>query len=134
MSGLVTNEGELIALRYITGAVASTEGLVLKLFQNNLTPTEGTLTGALTEATFTGYAAAPLTSWTFTAGEEPVAEHPLVDFTSTIDQTAQIVYGYYIVQAGSGSLVFVERFPLPVQISFVGDTVRVQPRLVGRGE
>lgn len=134
MTGLLVDGAELVALRYMTGNVASTERLVLKLYKNDRTPSESDTAGDYTEATFTGYVQEVLTTWTFTAGSSPFAEHAEVEFVSTIAQPAQSVYGYYIVRETTGDLVAAERFPLaPITVQNVGEAFKVTPKITAGG-
>ena len=66
MALVVVNNGESIALQYLTNKAATPENLVLRLFTSNTTPAETDTAGTYTEASGSGYAAITLTgaSWT----------------------------------------------------------------------
>ena len=128
MALLVRNTGENLVVGMIVNKTAP-ENLVLKLFKSNTTPAEGDTAATYTEADFTGYSSATLTgaSWTVTADTAAYAQQ---SFTSSATQTLQNVYGYYLVQATSGVLIWAERFSdAPYAISNNGDVIRVTPTI-----
>ena len=130
MALLLPNNGEGDALAAIVGKAAA-ENLVLRLYTNDITPSETDTTATYTEATFTGYAAITLTasSWTVTEGEPGNAAYPQQTFTSSADQSPQSVYGYYFTRVTSGRLAWAERFPSgPYVIANNGDNVKVTPK------
>lgn len=110
----------------------------LKLYTNNVT---SSLTAAqidaldetdFTEATFTGYSAATLTggSWTVTGGNPTSAVYAQQTFTSSADQTAQDVYGYFVVRASDGAAIYFEQFTDgPYTVEFNADNIKVTPRI-----
>lgn len=131
MALLVTNEGEVIALKALLNHTAG-QNLVLKLFKSNTTPAEADTAGTYTEADFTGYSAVTLTgsSWTVTPGAPSSASYAQQTFTSSADQSAQNVYGYFLVQTSSGTLVYAERFTgAPFVIQNNGDNIKVTPTI-----
>lgn len=109
----------------------------LKLYKNNVTSgltqvQKDALTEAnFTEATFTGYAAASLTggSWTTTAGNPCTGTYAVQTFTSSADQTAQPIYGYYVIRASDSKLEWFEDFSAPVTVQFINEFIKVTPRL-----
>ena len=103
----------------------------LKLFKSNTTPGEGDTAATYTVADFTGYANISLTGadWTITPGAPTAAAAPQQTFSSSADQAAQSVYGYYVVQAVSGLLMFAERFTDgPYVIANNGDQIKITPQ------
>ena len=132
----VTDEGEVIALKALLNHTAG-QNLVLKLYQNNITPADTDVAGTYTECTFTGYANVTLKggSWTVTPGAPAVASYAQQTFTSSADQAAQNVYGYFLTQLGSGTLVYAERFTgAPFVIQNLNDNIKVTPRLTAKDE
>jgi hypothetical protein len=128
MALLVPNTGENLVVGMIVNKTAP-ENLTLKLFKSNTTPAEGDTAATYTEADFTGYSAITLTgaSWTVTADTAAYAQQ---SFTSSANQTLQNVYGYFLVQATSGTLIWAERFTdAPYAISNNGDIIRVTPTI-----
>jgi hypothetical protein len=100
-----------------------------RLFKSNTTPAEGDTAATYTEADFTGYSAITLTgaSWTVTGD---TAAYVQQTFTSSANQTLQNVYGYFYVQATSGTLICAERFTdAPYAISNNTDNIKVTPSL-----
>lgn len=126
---LVPNPSETTMLEAILNKVAP-QNLVLRLFTNNVTPGESDLAATYTEAAGNGYAAQTLTaaSWTVVEGAPTEATHPEVTFSFT--GALGNVYGYYVTQAGSGKLMWAERFTgAPFNIANNGDQIRVTPKL-----
>jgi hypothetical protein len=122
--------GENIALEALTNKTAP-QNLVLRLFSNNITPSDTDTAGTYTEATFAGYAAITLTgaSWgaasagTITYGSQQT-------FTLSSTGTVENIYGYYVTQAVSGLLVYSERdgaAPFPITNS--GDNIKITPTI-----
>ena len=132
MAILVPDTGEVIALSYLTGKTGTTEALILRLFQNNITPAEADTAATYTQATFTGYVALTLTpaTWTVTGGAPTSAAYPQQSFTSTAGAQNQSIYGYYLVRATSLDLVYAERFSDgPYSIVNNGDAIKVTPTI-----
>jgi len=134
MALLVPDTGEVIALQYLVNKVATPENLVLKLFQNNITPAEGDVAATYTVATFTGYSNITLTgaSWTVTAGATgpSTASYAQQTFTSSANQATQQVYGYYLIRVSSLDLVYAERFSDgPYPITNNGDAIKITPTI-----
>ena len=130
MTLVVPNVGEGVALAAFLNKTAP-QDQVLKLFKNDVTPGEADTAATYTEATFTGYSSKPLTgaTWTVTPGAPSTASYPQQSFTSGADQTAQSIYGYYVVQATSGTLLWAERFTgAPYVIQNNGDAILVTPQ------
>ena len=130
MSGVLVNQGEVIMLEALINKAAG-EDLVLKLFQNDWTPGETDTEGDYVEADFSGYAAIPLdgASWTTTPGAPSQVTYAQQSFISDADQTLQPIYGYFLVQLGSGLLVAAERFASAFPLQNVDDTVKVTPKI-----
>lgn len=132
MTVVVPDVGEEVLLDAITSI-----NYTLRLFTNDVT--DGLTAGQIealdesdfTEATFTGYSAATLTggSWTTTQASPSTAVYAAQTFTSSADQTAQTLYGYYVVRASDGVLAWFEEFTAPLTVEFDGEAVKVTPRL-----
>lgn len=134
MAAVMVNQGEGLALEMIVNKTAA-ENLVLKLFKNDWTPAEGDDETDATEADFTGYSAKTLTgaSWTVTPGAPSIATYAQQEFASTANQTAQTIYGWYLIQTTSGKLMWAERFSASGEVSLNGHKIRVTPRITGAG-
>lgn len=131
MAGVLVNQGETIMLEAFANKTAP-QTLVLKLFKNNVTPGETDTEATYTEADFTGYASVSLTpgTWVTTAGAPSDISYPQQIFTSSAGAQNQNVYGYFIVQTGSGKLVAAERFADgPYNIVNNGDQIKVTPKI-----
>ena len=120
MAGLVPNAGEEIALdRFL-----KTSDETLKLYVNDYTPVEGSVAGDFTEMSTQGYAAKTLTAASWSSGA-------YAQQTWTFDGTggSTIVYGYFVIDAGSGTIMFAERFGTPPTIVNNGDQIKVTPTI-----
>lgn len=130
MALLFPNTGENIALEALVNKTAP-QNLVLKLFSSNTTPAEGDTAVTYTEATFAGYAAATLTgaSWN-AASAGSIAYSAQQTFTRSTTGTTENIYGYYVVQVTSGTLVYAERdVSAPFAVTNNGDTIKITPTI-----
>lgn len=133
MALLVPDVGEVRLLSYAVNKLTP-ENFTLKLYQNNITPGESDVAGTYTEATFTGYAATTLTGANFTVstvtGTTTATYSPNQVFTSTANQTTQLIYGYFVVGASSGILMWAEKFTDgPYAISVNGDSITITVKI-----
>lgn len=128
MALLVPNAAEDVMLQNILNKTAP-QNLKLKLYKNNITPGESDTEATYTEANFTGYADVTLTgaSWTITPGAPTLASYAQQTFTSTADQTAQSIYGVFVVQVTSGKLMWAERFANTYTIANNNDAILYTP-------
>ena len=131
MTGLLVALGELRMLELITNKLATTENLRLKLFKNDITPANGDLVAAYTEADFAGYSDIELlgANWVASGAGPSQLQYPQQSFIANADQTAQTIYGAYTIRATEGILVHTERFATPAVVQSNGDTVKVTPIL-----
>lgn len=132
MTLVVPNAGEVKSVGHILGKTAI-ENHTLKLYKNNITPAETDVAGTYTEATFSGYAAATLTgaSWTVTGGAPTEGVYAQQTFTSNADQAPETIYGYFVVGATSGTILYAERFAAPQVVQNNTDAIRVTPKFTG---
>lgn len=132
MSLVVCNQGTRLTLEAILNKTAP-QNLKLKLYVNDITPGVTTLETDFTEASFTGYAAITLAggSWTTAEANPSTASYAEQTFASSANQAAQIVYGYYLVQASSGKLIAAERFSASITIQKNGDAALFTPAMTG---
>jgi hypothetical protein len=128
--GLIPDADEVTWLKMVTNNTAPLN-VILKLYKNNYTPVAGSTEASFTEATFTGYSSIELAgaSWGFTQASPSHADYAQQTFTSSADQTAQTIYGYYLVQKTSGYIMGAEAFASPFTIANNGDTIKVTPVL-----
>lgn len=122
----VVNQGEEAFLDLVLAI-----GYTLRLFRNDATITETMTEAGLTEANFTGYSAVALTggAWTTTAGAPCTGAYAKQSFTSSADQSAQTIYGYYVTRTSDGALQWVEKFDAAVTIQFDLDRIDVTPQI-----
>jgi len=127
MPGLLVTQGEAIMLQALVNKQPG-QHLVLKLYQNDITPQKTQTEADYREADFAGYRAIPLVgaAWTSTGSRVTYAEQT---FESSADQDAQTIYGYYYVQAVSGKLIAPERFATAFKIQNAGDAIKITPVL-----
>lgn len=123
MAIVITDTGKQKALEYLVGKDTTTESLILKLYSNNYTPQMEDTADLYTEVTGNGYTSKALTTsdWSIAAGD---ALYPQQTWTFT--GAAGAIYGYYVVSATSGDLIFAERFSdAPYTIAVDGDIIKV---------
>ena len=129
MSLLVGDASEGIMLNYILNR-DTPEDLVIKLYGNNYTPIEGDLVGNYTEISGGGYSSVTFTpaNWAIVSGDPTVATYPRITWTFT--GPAGNVYGYYIVRATGGELMWAERFSNgPYNMQNPGDEIGFDPQI-----
>lgn len=109
--------------------------LTLKLYSNNVTPGASDTAATYTEVAGGGYINLPLTfaNWGITPGNPAVALYNAAqDFNFTgATTTPGTIYGYFIVNASGGLLVYAERFPAG-NVPFTpgnGSLIRLTPRI-----
>ena len=122
-------KGEILLLQYIVGMVVA-DNPVLHLYANDITPSDSSVIGDLTEvAGATGYAAITLLSanWTTTqAGGITTAVFSEQTFTFTTDATS---FGYFVTDE-TNQLLWLERFSgAPFDIPDGGGTVSITTKL-----
>lgn len=122
--------GENIALEAVVNKTAG-QNLVLKLYSNNITPSDTDVAGTYTEATFAGYSAITLAgaSWNAAAGGS-ITYSAQQTFTRSSTGAPENIYGYYCVQAVSGTLVYSERdAAAPFAVTNLNDAVKITPSI-----
>ena len=122
--------GELLLLRYMLNNITP-DNARLHLFANNITPSENDVLGTYTEVSAAGYGTISLTGsqWTFsTSGGTTAATFATCNFTFT---TAATVYGWYMTNNGSSSLIMSESFSTgPVIMPNTGGTLPIDPVII----
>ena len=129
MAYAVPNNSEVYMLEYILNKAAP-QNLDIRLYTNNVTPSETDTAATYTEAVGGGYALIQLTpaSWNIVAGAPSLATHTQVSWTFT--GAVGDIYGYFITRRTTGELMWAEIFnngPYPVNNN--GDEIRITPRL-----
>lgn len=131
MTILVPNVGEELALKNFLNHTAP-QNQTLKLFSNNITPAETDTEATYTESAGGGYGSKALTgtSWTVTPGAPTEAAYAQQTYTFTGPLTTNPnIYGYFVVQAVSGILMWAERFTAFFTPTNNGDAVNVTPKI-----
>lgn len=126
MAALIVNNGEAVALSYLTGKTTTTEALKLRLYTNNVTPSEADTSGTYTAAVGGGYAdiSIPRGDWTVTPGAPSTASIPAKVWTFTGPLTTNLtIYGYVLLRDTTGDLVAAENFSSPFQPASNGDSL-----------
>lgn len=129
MTLLVPNNGEGDAAGYFVNKAAP-QDLVLRLFTNNITPSETDTAATYTEAAGNGYAAAALAgaNWTVTEGAPTEAAYAQQVFT--FSGALGNVYGYFMTRQASGRIALAERFTNgPYDIQNNGDQIKITPKI-----
>lgn len=122
--------GENIALEAVVNKTAG-QNLILRLYSNNITPSDTDVAGTYTEATFAGYSALTLAgaSWNAAAAGSITYSAQQV-FTRNVSGAPENIYGYYCTQAVSGILVYSERdASAPFAVTNNGDEIRITPTI-----
>lgn len=103
------------------------------LYVNDVAPTIDTVIGDLTEATFTGYARATVTTFSavYYTGEDYAATNsPLASFAPASPYTVtEIVYGWFYLDA-NGDLAMAGRFAVPQPMDGPGELIELVVRFV----
>lgn len=124
MALVIPNVGKTLALNYLVNKTTTTEGLALKLFANDVTPSSSTINGDFVYVTSqNGYAPITLTPslWVVTSG---TASYP--EQTWTLTGPIGNVYGYVVVSTTTNTVLMAERFlSAPYNVSTADDTIRV---------
>jgi len=130
MSTTLPDVGEVKALDDWLGTTTP-EAQTLKLYSNNITPAEGDTAGTYTECSGSGYAAKALARATWNAASTAAGlttkTYPAQVFTFS---AAITVYGYFIVGATSGTLLWSELlYPGGQAWPAAGGTLTLTPKI-----
>jgi hypothetical protein len=132
MALLVPDVGE-VQLLTMALKKATVEAQTIKLYVNNYTPTENDTAASYTEMSTQGYAAKTLNraDWTISSSAGvTTASQPQQVWTFTAG-AAVTVYGYFIIEATSGVILWAERFANPQVVQNDGDQIKVTPKFTG---
>jgi len=124
MAAVVYNELDAL-LNLIVSNTLIAGGVVIHLFQNNVTFDNHTVIGGLTEASYTSYAAQTLGAWGTPSGGSGGGSNslgPTAVFAPGILATPQLCYGWYATDS-AGNLLGGDNFASPLQMG--GTTVQV---------
>ena len=126
---VVPTEGEIQLLQKLLQLTADTETYILHLYQNLYAPVPATTATNFTEANFTGYAAVTLnrTDWaTPTLNGSNIAQSQVAQQSWTCGATGNTIYGYYVMGATSGKVLWAEEFGT-ARVLAVGDILNLTP-------
>lgn len=127
---IVPNASEVTLLQFALG-YATPGNQTLKLFTNNITPSDTDVAASYTVMSGQGYADITLTksSWSVTSSAGVgTAVYGQQTWTFTAGGPT-IVYGYYIVDSTTGLLLWSELFNSPKTIANAGDQIQITPTI-----
>ena len=132
---VVTKEGLRIFMRAVLAAWPT---LTLRLFVNDIDPTEETVLSDVTQATFPGYEPIVIMSWTNPYQVEDATnvetdEQPRLFTQSYPADPVQTVYGYMVTSPWP-HLLWAERAATPIAMLGVNQMVTVRPSLTLRNQ
>ena len=132
MALLTPNKGELELLdKMLKDALSVDETYLIKLYKNDYTPDDNSVTGSFTQADFTAYAGRTLTrtSWNsaVTVGGKAETSYGTGPQSWTCGTTGNTVYGYYVEATTSGITLWAERFSTSRVIA-EGDVLNITPK------
>lgn len=131
MALVLTDLGADLILNTFFNSTAQ-QNLKLKLFVTDVTPTDTTVVGDLTEASGGGYAAKTLTngSWTVASANDPsdaVYAEQTWTFTGPLT-TNPTIYGYYVTDNAETTLIYAEKFGTTFTPANNGDQLKLTPK------
>jgi hypothetical protein len=123
MSAVITNIGEDNIIKRIIDA-KDTNILVLRLFSNNYTPTEGSIKKNFKEVNVDGYNKVNMHSAAWVKNADSFEYNQVFEFNKKTDP----IYGYYVTDGSK--VVFAERFlDGPYNIKKKGDKIELTIRI-----
>jgi hypothetical protein len=125
MTILVPDVSEIILLKNFLNIEAPQE-LVVRLYSSDTTPSDTDTAATYTEVAGGGYAPIALNplNWVLTPGTPSDAAYPQLTFA--FSGAIGNVYGYFVTQFDSGSIMWAERFDGgPYNIANNGDEIRI---------
>jgi len=117
-------------------AVQAVAALTVKLYVNDFTPDNTSLSGQFQECTLPGYATIGLTpaNWTISAtGGMATATYPTLTWNFTNNAGGVTVYGYYVIDTKTGTCHFSERFATPFAVPAAGGALTLQLNFYDQG-
>lgn len=120
MAGVWSDQGISDALAEVTaGSPVSTAKL--RLYSNNVTPSNATVLADLTESSFSGYSAVTLSGWSSPVVTAHVAQSDPSSITFTITSGTATVYGWYATNSAGTRLLWAQRDPsAPITLDATG--------------
>jgi hypothetical protein len=129
MALVVPKVGELELLnKMLISQLATDENYILKLYNNDITPDKNSVASIFNEAVFTGYTSKILlrSNWSspIIISDKAISSYPQQNWTCGV--TGDTIYGYFVVGANSGILLWAERFDQYKTLSY-SDILIVTP-------
>jgi hypothetical protein len=125
----VPDTGENLTLEMMVNKTAP-QNLQLRLYQNNITPSDTDTTATYTEANFTGYAAIALTGASWNAASAGTITYSAQQTFTCTGASSNTIYGYYVTQVTSTTLLYSERdASAPFSIVNSGDAIKITPTI-----
>ena len=129
---VVPDSGELRLLDTLLKlALSQDENQILKLYQNNVTPTQDSVPASFTEANFTGYAARTLlrSGWNnaVTVSNKAESSFGSTPQSWTCGTTGNTINGYWVEGSTSGKCLWAERFSTS-RVLASGDVLNITPK------
>lgn len=122
----VNSIGEQLMLKYMLNHTTATNA-VLRLYTNNLTPSDADTLSSFSESTAAGYAAKTLTGSAFTIGTTSDTTTAVYSAQTFTYSTSETIYGYYLTNAAGTTAWLAERFTgAPFSIPSGGGSCSVQ--------
>ena len=132
MALLTPNKGELELLdKMLKDALDTDESYLLKLYKNDYTPADASVTASFTQADFTNYAGRTLTraGWNaaVTVSGKAETSYGTGPQSWTCGASGNTVYGYYVEGITSGTTLWAERFSTS-RVLANGDVLNITPK------
>jgi hypothetical protein len=129
---VVPDAGELRMLDTLLRLALSTnENQILKLYKNNVTPTQASVPASFQEADFTGYAARTLlrSGWNeaVTVSNKAESSYGSTPQSWTCGTTGNTIYGYWVEGSSSAKCLWAERFSTS-RVLASGDVLNITPK------
>lgn len=126
MSLIIPNNSKITILNLITNNISSGGDLKLKLFINDIIPSNATVIEDITECSYSGYSPINLTgsNWlTDTTDGTTVTSYEQQTFSLL---EGGLVYGYFITSNSGSDLFWIERFSgAPFEVPNGGGTINI---------
>jgi hypothetical protein len=125
----IPDDGITKALQNLIASGQIWDGCWIRLFTNNITPSDASVVGDFTEATWSGYGSIQLTAanWAAVSVSAHVATAAYtvtIAFTRTVTGSAASNYGWYVTDAGKTKVFAAARFlSAPLTVTAAGDAV-----------
>lgn len=135
MALVVANVGENLLLQYAFKTSSGAENFTLKLFTNNYTPVAGSIASNFTECAISGYSAKTLTRGSWNDASTNGSNKAEISYAtqSWTFSGSGTVYGYYVVSASGGVLLWAELFPSARTIAST-DVLNLTPKFTFNSE